>query len=145
MTALINQVRETLADLEHAIWAHWMNYMFSQGTFNPDGSWVMPPCKVKCWQRQMATPYLELPEAERESDLHQADKILALLTNSSALILSSRQNRAYQRHHDYYLRRFLDGQYLDPDFLQLRLALVREALGLVEPYTSSSDPNPKTV
>jgi len=72
-------LRECIADVQHAIWAHWMKYMFSCGAFNPDGSWVMPADKAKRWTRQMNTPYSELTEKERMSDRDQADKILVVL------------------------------------------------------------------
>jgi hypothetical protein len=72
-------MREKLADVMHAIWAHWMRYMFSCGTFNNDGSWTMPADKVERWKRQMETDYTDLTDKERESDRHQADKVIAVI------------------------------------------------------------------
>lgn len=72
-------MREKIAAVQHAIWSHWMRYMFSCGTFNSDGTWVMPADKVERWQRQAETGYLDLPDEERESDRHQADKVIAIL------------------------------------------------------------------
>lgn len=71
--------REQLADVQHAIWAHWMAYMFSCGSHNPDGTWTMPADKVERWIRQMNTPYSTLTDKERESDRHQADKVLVVM------------------------------------------------------------------
>jgi len=71
-----DDVRERLAGVQHAIWAHWMRYMFTQGTVNPDGSWTMPAEKAARWGGQMRTPYSDLTEKERESDREQADKII---------------------------------------------------------------------
>ena len=71
-------LRESLADVQHAIWSHWMNYMFTQGTY-ADGAWTMPADKVERWSRQMATPYGALTFKEQESDRHQADKVIAVL------------------------------------------------------------------
>lgn len=76
-------LRAALADVQHAIWSHWMKYMFTQGTINPDGSWTMPEEKVGRWMRQMTTPYSELSEKEQQSDLEQADKILRVLCQRS--------------------------------------------------------------
>lgn len=76
---MLEPLREPLAYLSHAIWSHWMRWMFSVGTFNEDGSWTMPADKAQRWQRQMNTPYTELPEHEREGDREQADKILAVI------------------------------------------------------------------
>ena len=76
----MDTLREQLADEQHAIWAHWMRYMFTQGTFSNNGTWTMPAAKVERWQRQMDTPYSDLSEKERESDRHQADKVLGVLS-----------------------------------------------------------------
>ena len=82
-------LRERLAALQHEIWAHWMRYMFAQGTCRDvelDGrvqrAWIMPEQARVRWERQMYTPYDALPEAERESDRDQADKVLALLEHN---------------------------------------------------------------
>ena len=70
---------EQLADVQHQIWSHWMQYMFTQGEFAPDGSWFMPQEKVERWMRQMSTPYPALTEREKESDRHQVEKVLEVL------------------------------------------------------------------
>ena len=46
--------------------------------------WIMPEQQRVRWERQMDTPYGALPEAEKESDRAQADKVLALLTKGIA-------------------------------------------------------------
>ncbi|MBP9687822.1 hypothetical protein KBD68_04150 [Candidatus Woesebacteria bacterium] len=72
-------LRERIASVQHAIWAHWMKYLFTCGTFNEDGTWTMPKEKVDRWKKQMDTSYDDLSEAEKERDRHQADKILLVL------------------------------------------------------------------
>jgi len=57
---------ELLASIQHDIWAHWMNYMFSEGDHNDDGSWTMPKEKAYRWKRQAATAYADLTEKEKE-------------------------------------------------------------------------------
>jgi len=81
MTAdeLSANLREELADWQHAIWAHWMSYLFGVCQHNEDGSVTIPADKVERWMRQQVTPYSALTEEERESDREQADKILAVL------------------------------------------------------------------
>lgn len=69
---------ESIAAVQHAIWSHWMRYMFTCGQFDPDGTWHMPAFKAERWQRQMDTPYNELTDGERESDRDQARKVIAL-------------------------------------------------------------------
>lgn len=59
---------EELAKIQHEIWAHWMAWQFKCGEFKDDGSFVIPPEKVKRWSRQASTPYAELSEQEKESD-----------------------------------------------------------------------------
>lgn len=71
--------RACVARVQHAIWAHWMTYLFSVSVANVDGSVTIPPEKVKRWRRQAATPFAYLPAAELESDFAQADKVLAAL------------------------------------------------------------------
>lgn len=71
--------REQIAALQHEIWAHWMRYLFTCCEGNEDGSMTIPVDKVARWRRQIDTPYSELTDRERESDLEQADKIVKIL------------------------------------------------------------------
>ena len=75
-------MREELAALMHEVWAHWMKYLFEQCERGfdgwGDGSAVIPEGLVERWKRQINTPYDELSEKEKDSDRHQADKVLAL-------------------------------------------------------------------
>ena len=73
------EIRETVADLCHEQWSHWVRYMLSQGEVQPDGTWVMPADKLERWTRQMETPYSDLSESEQDSDRREADKFLAVL------------------------------------------------------------------
>lgn len=70
--------REALAEYAHDAWSGWMKHMFRFGTLNDDGTWTMRAKSVERWQRQMSTPYAELPESEKMSDRAEADKILAI-------------------------------------------------------------------
>jgi hypothetical protein len=72
-------LREKLAEIQHAIWAHWMTHLLSVSTRNEDGTYTIPADKVEQWKRQMHTPYSELSEYEKESDRDQADTVLAVL------------------------------------------------------------------
>ncbi len=68
--------REILADIQHEIWASWMEYLFSVCTDNLDGSVTIPASSVNHWQRQIATRYIDLSEREKDSDREHADKIM---------------------------------------------------------------------
>ena len=81
-----DELREQFADLAHAIWAHWMRYMFSCGQQLADDTWIMPADKVKRWTRQMHTPYAELSDKERESDREQADKMIVLFEGAITML-----------------------------------------------------------
>ncbi|KKN74819.1 hypothetical protein LCGC14_0387120 [marine sediment metagenome] len=74
-----DDLRERLADVQHEIWAHWMQYLCSTCYVYDDETCELPVNKVRRWRRQMETPYAELCEAEKESDREQADKVLAVL------------------------------------------------------------------
>ncbi len=103
-----DELREQLAAVQHEIWAHWMRYMFTCGQFGPDGSWTMPTDKVERWQRQMSTPYSDLTDKERESDRHQADKVLAVVSADLAaakarIVAVEAQLAAVQEYATYYV------------------------------------------
>lgn len=72
-------MREALANLCHEQWSNWLRYMFSKGTFNEDNSWTMPSEFVERWVRQMNTSYMNLSEAEQESDRKEADKFIEVM------------------------------------------------------------------
>lgn len=75
-------MREILADLCHRQWSGWMEYLFSKGSFNPDGSWTMPKEFVDRWSRQMNTSYKNLFEEEQDSDRKEADKFIDVFGRS---------------------------------------------------------------
>ncbi len=77
-------MKELLAHVQHAIWAHWMQYLFSVCQTNDDGSVTIPSDKVERWKRQMYTDYYNLSEKEKDSDRHQADKVLDVLQRAFA-------------------------------------------------------------
>jgi len=75
-------LRERLAAVQHDIWRHWMRYQFAQcrrPEGPDDGTLIIPADKVKRWLRQTETPYADLTEREKESDRHQADKVLVVI------------------------------------------------------------------
>ena len=62
---------EVYADLEHQRWAKWQEYLHSRCIENDDGSLTIPAHLVVHWKRQIATPYSQLTEAEKESDRNE--------------------------------------------------------------------------
>ena len=71
-------LREDLASISHAIWAHWMSYLFSKCE-DDDLGMVIQWDDAERWKRQVKTPYAELTEREKDSDREQADKIIDVL------------------------------------------------------------------
>lgn len=79
-----DELREQLAAYAHEAWSGWMRYMFSKTEtserfFSGETVVVIPRWAVERWQRQMSTPYADLPEAEKKSDRKEADEILAIV------------------------------------------------------------------
>ena len=79
---ILDGLLDQLADIEHARWAHWQGYMHSKGLRQPDGSLLLPPNLVAQWDRQIATPFSELTEAEKESDRDQVRKYLPTIKSA---------------------------------------------------------------
>jgi len=62
-------LRENLAELEHAQWAHWTEYMLDN----------MTPENVARWKDRCQRPYSALTEQEKNSDRKWADKVLEII------------------------------------------------------------------
>lgn len=80
--AQLDEIIDRLANIEHERWAHWQRYVHSKCDQLPDGSLVIPPSLVTQWERQIATPYCELSEKEKESDREQVRKFLPTIVNA---------------------------------------------------------------
>lgn len=75
---IVDPRREALAAYAHQAWSGWMRYMFAQSRTNKDGTVTIPKELVDRWTRQMQTPYEDLPGEEKESDRHEADRMLLI-------------------------------------------------------------------
>ncbi|MGO4231045.1 hypothetical protein AB4Y72_19565 [Arthrobacter sp. YAF34] len=74
---------EAVAAVEHERWAHWQRYLHDQCTVLEDGSLLIPSHLAKRWERQIATPYAELSDEEKNSDREQAHEYLAALRQAA--------------------------------------------------------------
>lgn len=72
----LQRTLEGLAHIEHERWSHWQKYMHAKGIRQTDGSLLIPADLVAQWDRQIATPYAELSENEKECDRDQVRKYL---------------------------------------------------------------------
>jgi hypothetical protein len=75
---------EKLAAIEHERWADWQRYMHNLCNMNGDGSLTSPSSFVTHWERQIATPYADLSERDKQSDRDQVDRYWPLLTTLNA-------------------------------------------------------------
>jgi hypothetical protein len=79
MTDEHGPLREQLVALMHDQWSGWLRYQWTRCTREDDGRVIVPAEWADRWRRQMQTAYAELPEAEKDSDRAEADRVLALL------------------------------------------------------------------
>jgi hypothetical protein len=71
---------EQLAAIEHERWAHWQRWMHDQGRRDErTRALVIPATLVDRWERQIATPYADLSEAEKASNREQIDQYWPLI------------------------------------------------------------------
>jgi hypothetical protein len=82
ITTRLDDIIDDLADIEHERWAHWQRYMHGKCEHLSDGALVIPPDLVTKWERQIATPYSELSEKEKESDREQVRKYLPTIVDA---------------------------------------------------------------
>jgi len=73
----LEAIMEELAAIEHERWAHWQRYMHSKAERLDDGSLRIPVDLVARWESQIARPYAQLEDEEKESDREQVRRYLA--------------------------------------------------------------------
>lgn len=73
---MLHASMEDLAAVEHERWSHWQRFVHSKCRRQSDGSLVIPAGDVARWERQIAAPYADLNEAEKESDREQVRRYL---------------------------------------------------------------------
>lgn len=78
----LDNLLEELAAVEHERWAHWQQYLYSKCVPQSDGSLLIPADLVARWQTLIERKYIELSEAEKESDREQVRKYLPLIASA---------------------------------------------------------------
>ncbi len=76
---IIKEFVEKGANLEHDRWAKWQKYMHSRLQKDHRGFYWLDDGLFEHWERQIATPYSELSEAEKESDREETRNYIPLL------------------------------------------------------------------
>jgi hypothetical protein len=85
---------EQLAAIEHERWADWQKYLHSKCWKTdrdilpvdglppiPRGIHIIPPESLAHWERQIATPYADLSEQEKQSDREQVARYWPLIVD----------------------------------------------------------------
>ena len=75
----LETLRQHLAAIEHQRWADWQRWMHEQCARRPNGALIIPAELVERWERQIATPFEQLSEAEQRSDMEQVDRYWPLI------------------------------------------------------------------
>lgn len=75
---------EQLAAIEHERWSDWQGYVHARCQRQADGSLTIPADLVARWERQIATPYAELSEAEQQVDRDQVARYWHLVCDAAA-------------------------------------------------------------
>jgi hypothetical protein len=79
----LDEIKEQLAAIEHTRWSDWQKYMHSKLEYGKDndGNVVMfiPTGLLNHWESQIATPYDQLTESEKDSDREQVDRYLPII------------------------------------------------------------------
>jgi len=72
--------KETLAELMHDTWSHWIRYLLDDACVrDSDGNAVLPKVTKERWQRLVTTPYRELPECAKMTCRNGAQRWLDVL------------------------------------------------------------------
>ncbi len=89
--SISEELMEELAAIEHTRWANWQKWchqVFKDGKFEE----FMPR-----WERQIATPYSELSEEEKESDRREVRSYLPLLESKISKALTAEKKELREK------------------------------------------------
>lgn len=78
-----DELREKLAAIEHERWSDWQKYMQSLATpdFNQEAEtlFTYTTTQFARWNKQIETPYSELSDREKASDMEQVERYWPLI------------------------------------------------------------------
>lgn len=78
---------EQLAAAQHDIWASWQSYLHTKGEFvtiNGNRYFALPAGYIAALEGQIATPYADLTDAEKDGDREQVEKFWAIIVEEIA-------------------------------------------------------------
>jgi hypothetical protein len=79
ITSALHNAIEVLASVEHKRWAHWQRHVHSSAIRQADGSLLIPVEVAARRERQIATPYADLSEDEKQADCDQVHRYLPVI------------------------------------------------------------------
>jgi hypothetical protein len=79
-------LKEKMAEQAHVSWAGWMKYLFTKGSKDSDGRFIINADSVARWERQMDTPYAMLPENEKASDRVEAEAYFKVILDNGFIL-----------------------------------------------------------
>jgi pyruvate-formate lyase-activating enzyme len=75
----LEETRERLAAYAHEAWSSYMSY-FLDKCRRPNGAYLVEPAYAEALLRQIAMPYADLSEQEKDADRAEADKMLRIIS-----------------------------------------------------------------
>ena len=82
-----NDIIEQLAAIEHERWGDWQQWVH-ECCDRVDGGYRIPTLLIERWERQIATPYADLSEREKQSDRDQVYRYWPLIENYFREVMS---------------------------------------------------------
>lgn len=127
-------VREKLAAIEHERWADWQAWVHKIINEGVEGTTLEQ--FIERWERQINTPYADLSQAEKDSDLVQVDRYWPIVQHFVGQISAEREVATVTRFAtEGYLTHWKSckkGQHISPDCtcgLDTALAALHQAAG----------------
>ena len=81
----LKELKEKLAAIEHERWADWQKWVHSRAYLDWDAEGNTIYCfkqeQISAWDKQITTPYSELSDREKASDMEQVDRYWPLILN----------------------------------------------------------------
>jgi hypothetical protein len=74
-----DELIEALAAIEHERWSDWQEYVHESCGHDEYDRLILDPDRYNGWKRQIATPYADLSEREKQSDREQVMRYWPLL------------------------------------------------------------------
>ena len=103
-----NPIKEELAAIEHERWSDWQTWMHQCAYTDYDAEGKTIYCyteeQISRWDKQITTPYSELTEKEKKSDMDQVDRYWPIIEAYIAERLEERELETAASLYDYGMK-----------------------------------------